>query len=46
MKLRLHRQFTKKRRKALVKRILAGATALTVVLTLVKLIVEIIQMLH
>jgi len=46
MKLPKHRQFTRKRLRALVKRLLAGVSALTAVFTLVKLLVEIIQMLH
>jgi hypothetical protein len=40
-----HRQFTKKRRKALVRRFLAGVSALVSVLTLVKLVVELVIML-
>jgi hypothetical protein len=46
MKLPQHLQFTKKRRKALLKSILAWASALTILLGLVKLIVEIILILH
>jgi hypothetical protein len=41
-----HRQFSKNRRKALVKHILAWASALVTCLTLVKLIVELASMLH
>jgi hypothetical protein len=41
-----HHQITKKRREAQVKQLLAWVSALTSLLTLVKLIVEIIKMLH
>ena len=46
MKLPKHRQFTTKRRKALATRFLAWVSALTMVFTLVKLLVEIMQMIH
>jgi hypothetical protein len=46
MKLPVQLQFTRKRRKALVKRFSKWASVLTAVLTLVKLIVEFISMLH
>lgn len=41
-----HRQFTTKRRKALVKRLLAWVSALISIVTLVKLVVELIVMLY
>ena len=45
-KLRKHRQTTRKRREAIVKRFLAWVPALVSVLTLVKLVVELLMLLH